>query len=138
MSNNPGYPDIRVALETRLAAIASPLATQFENDSFKPIAGTPYQQANLLLADPANPEIGRLYQENGYMQITLRYPIGVGPGAVQVRAQALRDWFYRGLCLAANGLTVTINRTPTISPSFVDGDRFCIPVKVRFFANVSL
>lgn len=138
MSNNPGAPEVRVALETRLAAIASPLTTQWENKTYVPIGGTPYQQIALLLADPTNPEMGRLYQENGYLQITLRYPLGSGPQDAQTHAQALRDWFYRGLQVAANGLTVTINRTPTIGPAFVDGDRYCIPVKVRFFANVSL
>lgn len=133
--SNAGAPDIRTALETRLAAITSPLATQWENAAFVPTAGTPYQQVTLLLADPSNPEMGRFYQEQGYLQINLRYPINTGPGVAMARAQALRDWFYRGLQVAANGINVTVNRTPTISPAAVDGDRYVVPVKVRFFAN---
>lgn len=133
----PGQPDLRMALETRLKAIATPLSTAWENALFTPVANTPYQQVNLVLAAPINPEMGRLYQENGYMQVTLRYPLNTGAGAAQTRAQAIRDWLYRGLSVAANGLTVTINRTPAIGASFVDGDRFCIPVKISFFANVA-
>jgi hypothetical protein len=136
--SNPGAPELRKALETRLAALVGALPTQWQNLPYVPVAQTAYQQVALLLADPINPEIGRMYQENGYMQITLRYPLNTGPGAADAMAQSIRDWFYYGLPLAANGLTVTINKTPTISPSFVDGDRYCIPVKVRFFANVSI
>lgn len=136
MSNNPGAPEIRKALETRLAAIASPLSTQWENKAFTPVAETPYQNVNLILAAPANPEMGRLYQQQGIFQITLRYPIGPGPGAIEATAQAVRDWFYKGLQVAANGLTVTVNNTPEIGGPFNDGDRYCIPIKVRFFANV--
>lgn len=136
--SNPGAPDLRKALETRLAAMAAPIATQWENRLYTPVAGTPYQQVNVLFAKPSNPEWGRGYQEQGYMQLTLRYPINAGPGDAEARAQSIRDWFYRGLPLAANGLTVTVESTPEFSPSFVDGDRYCIPVKVRFFANVSL
>jgi hypothetical protein len=130
-----GAPDAKIALETRLAAIASPLATQWENALYTPISGTPYQQAYLLLAEPNNSEMGRYYQEQGIFQINLRYPINVGAGAAWARAQALREWFYRGLSLAANGLTVTINRTPTIAPGAIDGDRYVLPVKARFVAN---
>lgn len=134
--SNPGAPDIRKALETRLAAIAAPLATQWENKTFVPVAGTPYQNVNLLLAEPLNLEMGGMYQQSGYMQVTLRYSIGDGPALAEVRAQAIRDWFYKGLQVAANGITVTINKTPSIVNPFNDGDRYCIPVKVRFFANV--
>lgn len=138
MSNNPGAPDIRQALEVRVAALTPQLSTQWENDTFVPVAGTPYQNVNILFADPNNPEWGRAYQEIGYVQITLRYPLGGGAADIQARAQAIRDWFYKGLQLTANGITVTVNKTPTIGGSFNDGDRYCIPVKVRFFANVSL
>lgn len=133
-----GAVDIRKALETRLAAIADALDTQWENKAFVPTASKPYQQVNLLLADPDNVEVGPGYQENGIFQITLRYPIGNGPSDAMTRAQALRDWFYKGLQVAANGLTVTINRTPTIAPAVTVGDRYCVPVKVRFYANVSM
>lgn len=129
--------DLRTALEARLAAIASPLPTQYENSAYMPVAGAAYQQIYLLLAEPDNPETGRFNQQNGIFQINLRYPINNGPGTGEVRAQEIADWFYKGLSLAANGLTVTVNRTPAIGPGAVDGDRYVLPVKVRFYANVS-
>lgn len=130
-----GIEDLRIALETRLAAITSPLATQWENSAYSPIGGTPYQQVNLLLATPDNIETGRYYQQSGFMQISLRYPLNTGPGACMTRAQALRDWFYRGLSLAANGLTVTIDRTASILPAQIDGDRYTAIVRASFVAN---
>jgi hypothetical protein len=92
-----GAPDAKIALETRLAAIASPLATQWENALYTPISGTPYQQAYLLLAEPNNSEMGRYYQEQGIFQINLRYPINVGAGAQGLVLQRLvfsREWSY--------------------------------------------
>lgn len=133
-----GIADVRSALEARLNAIALPLDSQWENTNYVPVSGTPYQKIDLLLADPVNPEMGRLYQETGYMQVSLRFAINEGAGAASAKAQSIRDWFYRGLTLAANGLTVTINRTPIIRSAFIDGDRFVVPVKISFLAtNVS-
>lgn len=132
-----GASSVAVALETRLAAIASPLATQWENAVYTPVSDTPYQAVNLLLARPLNDERSSRYVDQGYMQVTLRYPINTGKGTAYAAAQALRDWFYRGLALAAGGVTVLITDAPEISPAMIDGDRYAVPVKIRFRATIT-
>lgn len=129
--------DIRAALEARLQSMADYLGdanTQWENTAFTP-ADAAYQSVYLLLADPINPEMGGYIQQQGYMQVTLRYPANKGSGDAAAQAQKIRGWFYKGLSLAANGFTVTINKTPTVSPGANDGDRYAVPVKIKFYAN---
>ena len=131
-------PLIRAALETRLAALTltPALATAYENVAFTPVAGTPYQRVNLMRAQPANPEAGRFQQMQGIFQVTLEYPQNVGPSAAETRAKAVADWFYRTLSLTASGVTVTINRASYIMAGFVDGDRWAVPVRIFYLANI--
>jgi hypothetical protein len=126
---------IRTALESALAAMSPNLATAWENVPYTPVAGTPYQRVYLLLADPAQPEIGRMTQERGFLQVSLAYPLGEGPAAAQTRAELIRDTFYRGRSFTASGVTVTIEKTPEISPAMVEPDRYVLPVRIRFFSN---
>lgn len=133
-----GISSISIALETRLSQIASPLATEYENVPYTPVAGTPYQSLNLLLNDPINAELSRRYQEQGYLQVTLRYPVGMGKADALAKAQAIRDWFYRGLSLAYSDVIVTISATPMIGAAQIDdGNRYMLPVKIPFTAQSS-
>lgn len=136
--------DIRKALETRLSLLACLIDTQWENKNYQPMPGTPYQVVSLMLANPSNPEQrGTFVSQSGYMQVTLRFPAddgsdaNSGTKAIEDYAQSLASWFYYGLNLAANGFTVTINRTPLIGAGVTDGDRYAVPVKIFFFANKS-
>lgn len=126
---------IRTALETALAAMSPSLATAYENTPYTPIVGTPYQRVTLLLADPFQPEIGRMTQERGFLQVSLAYPLNAGPSAAATRAELIRDTFYRGRSFTASGITVTIEKTPEISPAMIEPDRYVVPVRIRFFAN---
>lgn len=126
---------IKAALETALNGMAS-LSTAWENAAFTPVAGTPYQQVNILFAEPDNVEYGRTHRELGFMQIKLMYPLQVGSVTAITRAELIRSTFYRGASFTSSGVTVIIDRTPEISAGSVEGDRWAIPVKVRFFANI--
>lgn len=129
---------IRQALEERLAAIASALPTQWENAAFSPVSGVAYQQVFMLYNEPLNLEAGvASYQEYGIFQVDLRYPVNTGPGDASVRAEALRQWFYKGLTLTAGGLSVTISNTAAILSGRNEGDRFVIPVRIFFHSNVN-
>jgi hypothetical protein len=123
------------ALESHLASMPSVLPTQFENVSFNPVDGTPYQRVNIVLADPFNPEMGIFSQDNGYMQVTLLYPVDDGKGDALAMAQAISDWFPRGLSLSASGVTVTVERTASIKPGYIELARFALPVQMRFYSN---
>jgi hypothetical protein len=145
---------VRVALETKLMTVPRTdgitrsvadwfdyyfktfnIDTVFENAPYNSTPGVPFQIVSLVMADPLNSEMGNYFQEQGYMQVTLYYPYGVGTNDVMSQAYLLRDYFFKGLSLTAKGVTVTINRTPTIGNGVIDGDRFAVPVKIRFNAQ---
>jgi len=132
-----GVVNIRAALETALNGMSPALSTSWENAAFAPVAGTAYQQVNLLCAQPDNSEYGRTHREQGYMQVKLMYPLQIGTSTVAARAELIRSTFYRGASFVSGGVTVKVTHTPEVSPGSVEGDRFAVPVKVRFAAFIS-
>lgn len=128
---------IRAALETALNGMSPALSAAWENAQFVPVAGTAYQQVHVLFATPSNREFGDRYQETGYMQVKLMYPLSVGTSAIAARAQLLRTTFKRGNTFASGGVTTMITETPEIAPGAVEGDRYGVPVKIRFVAQVN-
>lgn len=130
---------IRAALETALAAMAPALSTAYENVPYTPPASSvPYQRVFLLFAEPDDPEAGHvLHVERGFMQINLMYPLGVGDATARARAKLIQDTFYRGCSFTSGGVTVSVERTPEAGQGTVDGDRWFIPVKVRFSAQIT-
>lgn len=128
---------IRAALESALAGMSPPISLAYENAAFTPVTGTPYASVNLLMARPTMLEMDqRLHREQGFMQVTLRYPLNAGPSAAQSRAEAIRSTFYAGRSLTASGVTVTIDGTPHIAPAAVDADRFVLPIRINFYAHI--
>lgn len=128
---------LRAALEVALNSISPTLATAFENVPFTPTTGTAYQRVNLLRGTPENPSIGAgLAREIGVLQVTLCYPIGAGPQPAEDRAELMRATFERGASFTAGSVTVHITGTPTVGPAYVEADRYCVPVSIRYHANV--
>ena len=129
--------NIRAALETRLNAISPSLATAWESVPYTPVTGTPFQQVNLLLNEAENPTLGDgMYRVTGFLQVLLCYPPGTGPKAASARAELIRNQFQRGLGLSSGGTDVLIDRTPTIAPAIIDGDRYRLPVTIYFSADM--
>ena len=128
--------NLRAALEVALNSISPSLATAFENVPFTPEQGTAYQRVNLLRAEPENPSIGAsLTRSIGILQVTLCYPLGNGPQPAEDRAQAIVDAFARGASFTRGGVTVRITTTPTVGPAYVEADRYCVPVSIRYHCN---
>lgn len=128
---------IRAAIESRLNGMTPALATAWENVPFTPVDGTPYQRAYLMPAQPENPTIGALLQRlSGVYQINLFYPTGTGSSAAMTRALAIRARFPRGLTMTAGGVTVSVIETPEIGGGTVVGDRYLVPVRVRYRTSV--
>lgn len=128
---------IRAALETALAAMSPALSTAWENNAYAPPASTvAYQKAFVLFAEPDNAEYGASYREQGIFQVTLCYPLQTGVGAAAARAELLRTTFKRGSTFTNGGETVIVTRTPEISSGTVDGDRWAVPVKIRFISGI--
>jgi len=130
---------VKAALETALAAMTPALVTAWPNVAFTPPldSSTPWQRADVLFAAPEDLEIGATYhREQGVFLVTLFYPLQTGSAVAQARAELLRSIFYRGASFTNAGVIVTIEQTPEISAGSVDGDRWMIPVKIRFYSNI--
>jgi hypothetical protein len=128
---------IRNALENALAAITPAIDIVHENQSYVPIAGQPFAEAYVLFATPANPTMGDgFYQELGIFQINLQYPTEVGTADAAAQAQLIRDAFPRGATFVFGGVTVQVDRTPEIGAGTVDGDRWFLPIRVRWHADI--
>lgn len=130
-------PLIRKALEQALDAMTPALPIVWQNVDFEPPGQAPYQQADLLMGEPGNDEYGRGSMQQGYLQVTLAYLIGKGPGDADARAQAIVEAFYRGRTLVASTVIVTITRTPHVMPGYRDGDRWRVPVRIRFHCQIA-
>lgn len=130
-------PLIRSALEVALAAMSPSIQTAYQNADFTPVIGTPYQRAYVMLTTPDDIEMtGALYIEQGIFQISLFYPLDTGPAVAEARAELIRSTFYRGASFTSGAVTVHIDRTPEIAPAMAEDDRFMIPVRVRFLAQI--
>lgn len=130
---------IRAALETALDGMSPSLSTAWENVAFNPPApGAPYQNAFMILVEPENLTIGDgVHQESGLLQVNLVYPANAGTSPAALRAQLMRATFYRGASFVSGGVTTIVQRTPEIGNGKTDGDRWVLPVKIRFFAYVN-
>lgn len=128
---------IRTALETALAGMTPALATAYENVPYTPVVNTPYQAPFLLPAQPANPEIGPGYTEQGIFQVSLFYPKDKGPKDALARAALIRSTFPFAASFASGAVTVNIIATPEIAPARVEEDRYLIPVRIRWRARIA-
>jgi hypothetical protein len=133
---------VRRALEKQLAGMASNLTnTVYENEIHEPAAdeGTPYQQVFFLPAKPDNPTQGPTqYRANGVFQVSLKYPLGDGPGAAAAQAELLRARFKRGTTMTESGLNVLVLETPAVARGFVDQGRWHVPVSISWQAWVTV
>lgn len=132
------YRLITAALVKRLSTMSSPLPTQtaWENVAFDPPAGI-YQRAFILPSATSNPTYGdTLQRETGIFQVSIYAPNGNGSGDAIERADIIRDWFYRGLSLVNDTVTVRIIRTPSIAPAIQDDLHYIIPVSIPYFCDV--
>lgn len=128
---------ISKAIEKKLAALSPALSTAYENVSFTPVLGTPYQDVRIFPANPDNSSIGGgHYLEIGFVQIMVCYPAGTGKKLAQERAQAIKAHFKRGVTLTEDSINVTIIRTPTVGGALVDGDWYKVPVSIYYQADV--
>lgn len=128
---------IRAALEQGLAAISPSLETAYENTQYAPTAGTPYQRVALLRNEPDNRVHGAaMFFEVGILHVLLCYPPGTGPAAAEARAEAVRAAFKRGVRFEQSGVIVLITDTPKVSGGYQDEGRYCIPIHIKWQAQI--
>ena len=120
-----------------MASLAPVIDTAWQNVPYTPVTGRPYQAAYLLPAEPNNHSMGDgLRQESGIFQVSLMYPPGQGTASAGARAEMIRELFRRGASFTKGDVTVQIERTPEIAGGREDGDRWMVPVKIRWFCNL--
>lgn len=124
-------PLIQAALEQRLATLSPAMATAYENASFTPVTGTPYQRINMLVNRPVDHAVTMdVTEERGIFQASLFYPQGTGRGAAQARAELIKALFKPPLTLTNGAVKVDINKTVHIGGGMPDGDRWMVPVSI--------
>lgn len=128
--------EISAALYAAVAAITPTLALAYPNAPFSPVAGTPYVRVDVIWARPDNGVYGDQYREQGALQVVLCYPIDAGVGPALDRADKVRSTFRRGVRIEAGDGHVLILATPALYPALVDGDRFCVPLRISWCADV--
>ena len=131
---------IMSALQTRLLAMPSGIAkaqTAWPGTVFNPTADVPYQRVSLIPAPPLNYSgLSPFKRLSGIFQVDFCYPFGGGSGLADAQADALAAWFPQGLSATANSVTTRVDRTPEIKSGRVEGDRWVIPVRITYFANI--
>jgi len=127
---------VRAALQTQLNNMTPALATAWEGVKYDPVDGTPYQ-AVYVMPSVENPTMGDDYHRLiGIFKINLFYPTMVGTATAEARAELIKTTFARGTSLTSGGITVRIEKTPEIMQGRADGDRWMIPINIRWFAGV--
>lgn len=124
---------IRQALEKAVLAVTPAIDTAFENTTFSPKAGKPYQQLYFL---PAKPEAAiiddSISEVLGVFQITLRYPAGEGVKNVLERARLYEKAFSVGAKFEHAGIKTCIYSPTEVKILGVDGDRYGVAVSIYF------
>ena len=119
----------RQVIEQAILSVAPRIDTQFENATYSPKEGTPYQQLHFIPARPASIAIDdSIAEHSGVFQITLRYPAGRGVKDALARAESYAKVFYAG----ATFDEVYIIAPCSVNILGVDGDRYGVAVSIYF------
>ena len=131
--------NIRIACEQHLINMPDGMGvgnTAFENISFTPKTGTPYQLSRLVPLPVENPTLGDNYnREVGFYQVVLSYPKGEGVGRLTTMADKIKDYFKRGTTLVEGSDKVVIDRTPQISSVYINDTRAEITIRIRYYCE---
>lgn len=131
--------NIRIACEQHLINMPDGLGvgnTAFENFSFTPKTGTPYQLSRLVPLPVENPTLGDNYnREVGFYQVVLSYPRDEGVGRLTTMADKIKDYFKRGTTLVEGSDKVVIDRTPQISSVYINDTRAEITIRIRYYCE---
>ena len=131
--------NIRKSFEKRLISMPNGLGasnTAFENVKFTPKLDQPYQLTRLVPLPVENPTLGDDYhREVGFYQIVLSYPKGEGVGNITTMAEFVQDYFKRGTTLVEGSDKIIIDRTPQISPVYINDNRAEITIRIRYYSE---
>lgn len=126
---------INTALALRLKALNLP--TAYENAPFTPTNGVMYLRENHLPVPTLTPALESDGFEDyaGIYQVSVMAPAGEYKKKGMDTADQVRAHFARGLVLVESGVKVKIENA-SVGPALTSGDRFMVPVSVRYRAVV--
>lgn len=131
--------NIRKAFQNKLTSMPLGLGaskTAFENTTFTPTVDVPYQRSVLAPITPENPTLGDGYfREVGFYQVVLSYPKGKGVGGITSMAELVQDYFKRGTTLVEGSDKIIVDRTPQISPVYINDNRAEITIRIRYYSE---
>lgn len=131
-------PQIRRALENHLKAMVPAIPIAWENVAFTPPAdGSAYAEVRFVPNDPITPMDSLSFIEQGFFQVALMYPQGVGPRDSETRVDQLRAHFRRGTTLTAGGVSTIITRVPTVAAPVPADGQWRVPVTIYWQAQVA-
>ena len=128
---------VRAALEQRLKTFATSnnFKVAWENKSTDYTVN--YLRPTLFAAKTENPSLGVEHRRyRGFLRVLVNV-IGLNTGTVdlETKAEALSDYFPRGLMINYQGIVVNIQDTPSISPINIDG-LFCyVVVEIPYYCD---
>lgn len=107
----------------------------WENVRYEPQIGRPYQDIHLLSNETQQPGNGAdgVSFDQGIYQIGLYYPRDEGAGAAIGRADLLRRFFKRSTVLTSGGVSVQVERTPSLSGPIIGPDWYKRVVSIYYF-----
>ena len=128
---------IRAALESRLKTWADAqvpaIHVAWQNVSYAPVSGTRYIRAYLLPAETFDGAItGDYKMYAGIFQLSIYSPDGTGTGAAETIAESVIALFAQNTAIVKLGLTIFIDRTPSMGPSMNDEGWHVLPVSIRY------
>ena len=128
---------VRAALEQRLKtfATANGFKVAWENRSDEYAEN--YLRPTLFAAPTDNPSLGVEHRRyKGFLRVLVNYyGLDTGTVALETKAEALANYFPRGLMIPYSGVVVNIQGTPSISSVDIDG-MFCyVAVEIPYFCD---
>ena len=127
--------EIKQAFENKINSITPTIQTAYENVTFTPTAGVPYQELYLIPATNDNIFIdGEGFISYGIFQITLKYPTGKGTKDISDRVKLYLDNFKSGDNLVQGGITTNILNTPKVVSLGTSGDRIIYAISINYQA----
>lgn len=133
--------NIKKAFERSLLAIPNGLpksSTAFENVSFTPKADQTYQRCNVVPLPPENPTMGDGYHRLvGWFQVVVSTPFGKGTGDLDKYTSLIVDFYKRGTTLREGTDVIIVDKTPQVSPSYInkEDNRVEAIVRISYFSS---
>lgn len=129
------FNDISVALNQRLQAYATANSKQvaWENSGYVPTTGTLFLRPTVLPIDTVQAGLGTSGQEfhDGIFQVDIFAPVDQPKATSLAIADAVADYFARGLVLTYNGVKVRIG-TASIGAGNRENSWYQIPVEIDY------